>query len=88
MQLQCRLVPRNDTIRTQLVARLVALGFEPHSDGSAVVLDYDGPCSGRPLSAITVFESFGCDRAIIFKDWKGDDEDGEPNTRIKVNLGH
>ena len=88
MQLNCRLVPQNDSIREKLVARLQALGQKPIIDETgAVTLDYDGACSGTPLSIITVFESFGCDRAIVFKDW-GDNEgqDKTPKTMLKVSL--
>lgn len=88
MKLYCRLLPRTDQIRDSLVARLKALGHEPiiDSDG-AVVLDWEGECSGTPLAIITVFESFGCDRVFVFKDWKGED-DGRPRTKIRANLGN
>lgn len=88
MQLNCRLVPRSDEVRKKLIARLEALGQKPTVDeNGAVTLDYEGVCSGTPLSIITVFESFGCDRAIVFKDWGNDEGQGKtPKTCIKINL--
>lgn len=88
MNMYCRLLPKDEGIRLSLMSRLEALGHKPivDSDG-AVVLDYEGECSGTPLAIITVFESFGCDRVFVFKDWRGED-DGRPKTRIKVNLEH
>lgn len=68
MFLHCRLIPPDDDVRASITSRLEALGHAPviDSDGG-VVLDYEGPCSGAPLAIITVFESFGCDHAIVFK---------------------
>lgn len=81
MQLHCRLIPKDEKMRQQLVARLLALGFEPKWEDSSVVLDYEGACDGKALSAITVFESFGCDRAIIFKDWGSNSGEGQNQTQ-------
>lgn len=89
MKLSCKLVPRDDKIRQQLIGRLLALGFEPFSDGEAIAIEYEGVCDGTPLAAITVFESFGCDHAIVFKDWGkdcGEGQDEESKTCIKVTL--
>ena len=89
MKLSCRLIPRDDRTRQNLVGRLLALGFEPFSDGEAVAIEYEGVCDGKPLAAISVFESFGCDHAIVFKDW-GDDcgegQNAEPKVCTKVCL--
>lgn len=88
MQLSCRLLPKNDIVRRQLVSRLLALGFEPGSDGDVVTLDYDGPCDGKPLAAITVFEDFGCDRVIVSKDWGSrEGQNKEESTMLYAKLG-
>ena len=85
MHLHCRLMPKNEDIQNSIVSRLEAMGHDPiiDSDG-AVILDYDGDCSGTPLAIITVFESFGCDRVFV---WKGETKSGEPTTRIQAKLG-
>lgn len=85
MHLHCRLMPKNEDIQKSIVSRLEAMGHDPiiDSDG-AVILDYDGACSGTPLAIITVFESFGCDHVFV---WKGETKGGEPTTRIQVKLG-
>lgn len=88
MKLDCRLIPDSDKTKERIISRLEALGHTPMVDETgAVTLNYEGPCSGTPLSIITVFESFGCDRAIVFKDW-GDDEGQKqaPKTMFKINL--
>lgn len=85
MKLHCRLIPEDEKMRTSLSTRLEALGHKPTIDSEgAVVVDYDGPCSGEPLAIITVFESYGCDHAIL---WKGETESGKETTSVRVRLG-
>ena len=89
MKLFCRLMPDSNKTRYSLVSRLESLGHKPiiDSDG-AVILDWEGSCSGTPLAIITVFESFGCDRVFVFKDW-GQNDEGQnqiSTTSVKVNL--
>lgn len=89
MKLHCRITPKDDQMRKLLVGRLLALGFDPYWDDGAVVLDYEGVCDGKTLAAITVFESFGCDRAIIFEDWGPKDGEGQneiPEARFALTL--
>lgn len=80
MQLSCRLTPKNEKEREQLVSRLLALGFDPFLNGDAVGLEYEGDCDGKALAGITVFESFGCDRVIICKDWSDYCGEGQNKT--------
>lgn len=90
MKLYCRLMPRNELVQNQLITRLKVLGHGPIIDtDGAVILDYEGACDGTPLAIITVFESFGCDRVFVFKDWRNDGkgQGEESQTAIKVNLG-
>lgn len=90
MKLYCRLLPRNEYVERSLVERLEAIGQKPIIDtDGAVILDYEGPSGETPLAIISAFESYGCDRMFVFKDWRSDDEGQRTKgqTAIKVNLG-
>lgn len=67
MKLCCRMIPKTSEIREKLVSRLVALGYEPTVSDDSVTLEYDGNYDRHAMAIISVFESFGCDRAIVFK---------------------
>lgn len=77
MQLTCRLIPKNRMVKRQLVARLEALGFKPRVEENCVSLDYTGNFNKEAMTIISVFDSFGCDRAIICKDWGCDNDEGQ-----------
>lgn len=83
MKLYCRLVPKDEATRDSMVARLNALNSPPIIHEGSIIVNYEGPCSGHALAIITVFESFGCDHVIMFKDLGG--EDGQQS--LKVVLG-
>lgn len=90
MELQCKLIPKGDQMRQQLVARLLALGFDPYSVGDSVVVDYTGAFDKKAMTLISVFDSFGCDRAVIFKSFGGENGEGQEQARttsVKVMLG-
>lgn len=76
MKVNCQLVPKHDFMRQSIVARLLALGFEPVDVDGRVVVDYEGDLDGKAMALISVYESFGCDRAIVFKDWGSDEGQG------------
>ena len=90
MKLSCQASPKHSTIRRQLVARLLALGFEPQEEGDRIVVDYEGAFDGKAMALISVFETFGCDRALIFTEMGGESNEGsqkEGETLIAIRLG-
>lgn len=90
MRMHCRLIPKNEAMESSIVHRLRALGHSPtiDADGS-VVVNYDGVFDQHAMAIVSVFDSFGCDRAIIFKDWgvsNGKGQEASSSQSCKIML--
>lgn len=88
MELYCQIVPRGEQMRARIAKALEALGVSSREEGGIIAVDYDGPYDQRAANLIKTFESFGCDRIIVFRDWGHDEgQTATPKTSVQATLG-